>query len=82
MFRVIAFVVLGSLLGVFLSFPAFAFTAITCAIAYACYNFDGTIIRCLADLLVVVVALQLGYFFTAVTMIFHRRLRFHRRSDQ
>ena len=82
MAAVIGLFALGSLLGMFLPFPAFALTAIICSIAYSFYDFDGTVIRCISDLVVAVLALQLGYFFSVIATILHRRLQFHRRSDQ
>lgn len=82
MLTVIGFIALGSVLGMFLPFPAFALTAIVCSIAYSFYHFDGTILRCISDLLTAVLALQLGYFFSVITTILHRRRRFHRRNDR
>jgi hypothetical protein len=76
------FVLIGILLGVFLSFPGFALAAIAFSISYSFYNFDGTIIGYIASLLGVLVALQLGFFFSVMATILHRRFQFSRHNDQ
>jgi hypothetical protein len=81
MFTVIGFMILGMLLGTSLSFPAFASTAITCSVAYSFYNFDGTIVGYVADLLGAIIALQLGYFITVVAIVLRRRVLLARRND-
>jgi uncharacterized membrane protein len=78
----IIFVLLGVLLGAFLSFPGFALAAIACSISYAIYNSDGTIIGYIANLLGVVIALQLGFFSSVMAMILRRRFQLSRRNDQ
>ena len=82
MFTLIGFIILGMLLGTFLSFPAFALTAIACSVIYSFYNFDGTIVGYVADLLGAIIALQLGYFITVVATVLRRRIQVARRSDQ
>jgi hypothetical protein len=63
-------------------FPAFALTAIACSIVYSFNNFSGTIIGCVADLLGTVIALQLGYFLTVITIVLSRCILLARRNDQ
>jgi hypothetical protein len=82
MFTVIGFMILGMLLGNFLSFPAFALTAIACSVVYSFYNLDGTIIGYLADLLGAIIALQLGYFIAVVAIVLRRRIPVAHRHDQ
>jgi hypothetical protein len=82
MFTVIGFMILGMLLGTFLSFPAFALTAIACSVVYSFYNFDGTIVGYVADLLGAIIALQLGYFIAVVAIVLRRRFLLARRNDQ
>lgn len=82
MFMAIRFIALGILLGAVLSFPAFALTAIACSIVYSFNNFSGTIIGCVADLLGTVIALQLGYFLTVITIVLSRCILLARRNDQ
>jgi hypothetical protein len=76
------FVLIGILLGAFLSFPGFALPAIACSISYSFYNSGGTIIGYVANLLSVLVALQLGFFFSVMARIVHRRFQLSRHNDQ
>jgi hypothetical protein len=78
----ILFVLLGILLAGFLSFPGFALAAIACSISYSVYNSDGTIIGYIANLLGVLVALQLGFFSSVMAMILHRRFQLSRHNDR
>jgi hypothetical protein len=78
----ILFVFLGVLLGVFLSFPGFALTAIACSIACSVYNSDGTIIGYISNLLDVLFALQLGFFSSIMAMILHRWFQRSCRNDR
>jgi hypothetical protein len=82
MFTLIGFIILGMLLGTFLSFPAFALTAIACSVICSFYNFDGTIIGYAADLLGAIIVLQLGYFITVVATVLRRRIQVAHRSDR
>jgi hypothetical protein len=81
MFTMIVLVALGTLLGAFLAFPAFALTAITCSILYSLYSFDGTLIGYIASVLRAIVALQLGYFIAVVATVLCRRGQLARRND-
>jgi hypothetical protein len=81
MFTMIVFVLFGFLLGACLSFPAFALMAIVCSISYSLCTFDGTVIGYVADLFGGVVAAQLGFFSSALTMILRRRYQ-ALRNDQ
>jgi hypothetical protein len=82
MFTVTGFTALGMLFGTFLSFPAFALTAMACSVIYSFYNFDGTIVGYITDLLSAIIALQMGYFITIVAIVLRRRLQLARRNDQ
>jgi hypothetical protein len=82
MLTMIVFVLLGFALGAFLSFPAFALMAIACSITYSLCTFDGTVIGYVANLVGAVVAAQLGFFSTVLTMILRRRFQLSIRNDQ
>jgi hypothetical protein len=82
MLTMIGFVALGMLFGTFLSFPAFALTAMACTVIYSFYNFDGTIIGYITDLVSAIIALQVGYFITIAAIVLRQRVQLARRSDQ
>jgi len=82
MFMFIGFIALGALLGTFLSFPFFALAALACSVLYSFYDFDGTALRYAADLLVAILASQIGYFFTIMVMILRRRTQLTRRDGR
>src|SRR5262249_47971747 len=82
MFTVIVLVGVGTLLGAFLSFPAFALTAITCSILYSLYSFDGTLMGYVASVLRAIIALQFGYFIAVAAIVLRRRGQLARRDDQ
>ena len=81
MFTVIGFVTVGVLLGV-LTFPAFALTTVALSILYSVYNFDGTFIGWITDLLAAAAFLQLGYFLHVLAIMLYRRVQLARRNDR
>ena len=82
MFTVIGFVALGTLLGGFFSFPAFALTAIACSVIYSLYSFDGTVSGYIFSLIGAIVALQVGYFIAVVAMVLRRYGQLARRDEE
>jgi hypothetical protein len=82
MFTMIVIILVGYSLGAFLSFPAFALLAVVCSICYSLFAFDGTVIGYAANVFGAIVAAQLGFFSSVLTMILHRRFRFPFRNNQ
>ena len=67
------FVIIGALLGIVLRFWGFAFAMCVLLIVYAWLYWQGTLIQLLRDLLLVVVALQVGYFVYVLIALFRHR---------
>ena len=76
MLKFAIFVIIGALLGMVLRFWGFAFAICVLLVIYAWLHWQGTLIPLLPDLVLVAVALQLGYFFyILIALIRHRRSR-------